>query len=567
MHAKWLSLVLVALTACMGGPSERSREGLGGRRYGGVFNANETERIRSLFPLSLTQAVAFRVASPIYEGLVRFDPKDLSVQPCLAERWEVSEDGLVYTFFLRKGVRFHDAPCFEDGKGREVTAEDVRYCFAELCTARPDNQLFWLFQDHVEGANAHYQSTLQGKPDRAGPSGIKALGPYELEIRLVHPVPTFLQVMAHPGCWIFPKELDDKYPGEQQDRAVGTGPFAQHLYRPGDVIVLERSPHYWGRDEHGNELPFLDAVRYTFSGDKQRELAEFRKGNLAVVFEIPGGMEELSDSVDLGSGTARFRVNAASALSTQFYGFNALRPPFSDKRVRTAFTLAVDRSFLVDSVLNGLGVPAEGAFVAPGLNGYPYDEVQGLPYDPDRARALLEEAGFPGGSDFPNLTLQLSNNNVAHVRVAAAVQEMLMRELNVRISTSMLPADQHFDRVERNKAEFWREGWLADFPDPENFLALFLGRNAAADTSEPSYLNTTRYRDPVYDSLFVAATMARDEQERMRLLAEADQHMLDDAVVLPLYHDRTVRLIQPWVRDLPLNAMEYRDLARVWFER
>ena len=205
--------------------------------------------------------------------------------------------------------------------------------------------------------------------------------------------------------------------------------------------------------------------------------------------------------------------------------------------------------------------------MAPGLIGYPYDEVQGLPYDPDRARALLEEAGFPGGNDFPNLTLQLSHNNVAHVRVAAAVQEMLMRELNVRISTSMLPADQHFDRVERNKAEFWREGWLADFPDPENFLALFLGRNAAADTSEPSYLNTTRYRDPVYDSLFVAATMARDEQERMRLLAEADQHMLDDAVVLPLYHDRTVRLIQPWVRDLPLNAMEYRDLARVWFER
>lgn len=528
---------------------------------------NETERIRSIFPLGLTQAVAFRVASPIYEGLVRFDPRDLTIAPCLAERWDVSDDGLTYTFHLRQGVRFHDAPCFPEGKGRAFTAEDVRYCFTQLCTARPDNQLFWLFQDHVEGANAHYRNTLDGRTPEGGPEGVRVVDARTVEVRLVAPLPTFLQVLAHPGCWIYPRELDEQHPGVQDFQAVGTGPFSMHLYHPGDVLVLERSPAYWDRDEHGNQLPFLDAIRCTFDKDKERELQEFRQGNLTVVFEIPGGMAELADSLDPSTGELRFRVDAVAALSTQFYGFNAQRPPFEDRRVREAFTLAVDRRYLVDSVLNGLGIPAEGSFVAPGLAGYPYERVHGLPYDPDSARALLAEAGWPGGTGFPPLTLQLSNNNVGHVRVAAAVQDMLMRELNVRISTSMLPADQHFDRVERNQAEFWREGWLADFPAPENFLALFHGRNAAADTSEPSYLNTTRYRDPVYDSLFVAASRAGDEQVRMRLLAEADQQMLNDAVVLPLYHDRTVRLTQPWVRDLPLNAMEYRDMARVWFER
>ena len=280
MRAQWLSTLSILLVGCALGPDEAIREGQGGKRYGGVFNANETERIRSIFPLSLTQAVAFRVASPVYEGLVRFDPRDLSIAPGLAERWEVSDDGLSYTFVLRQGVRFHDAECFPDGRGRMLTAEDVRYCFTQLCTARPDNQLFWLFQDHVEGANAHYRNTLQGSASEKGPEGIRVIDERTVQIVLVNPLPTFLQVMAHPGCWIYPRELDEQYAGRQDLQAVGTGPFRMHLYQPGDVLVLERWGGYWDRDEHGNALPFLDAIRYTFEKEKDRELQEFRKGNL-----------------------------------------------------------------------------------------------------------------------------------------------------------------------------------------------------------------------------------------------------------------------------------------------
>jgi ABC-type oligopeptide transport system substrate-binding subunit len=132
--------------------------------------------------------------------------------------------------------------------------------------------------------------------------------------------------------------------------------------------------------------------------------------------------------------------------------------------------------------------------------------------------------------------------------------------------STVLPSDQHFARVERGEASFWREGWVVDHPDPENFLALFYGRNAPLSASDPSYLNSTRYRNARFDSLYAFALQSSDNEERMRALALAERKLMEDAVVSPLYHERSVRLLQPWVRDLPINGMEYRELRAVWFD-
>lgn len=556
-----LVLLVLLVAACSTPTVPRDREGAGGRFYGGVFNANETEQIRSLFPLSLTQAAAHRIGAQIYEGLVRFDQQDLSLQPALAESWDVDASGTVYTFKMRQGVRFHDNACFPDGKGRVVTGADVLRCFTALCTYSEANQMDWLLLDRVLGANTHYTASMQGRPSD-GVKGFELVDANTFRITLDSAWPAFLQLLAHQGCWIYPQELVDHYGSKARWEPVGTGPFRKAEFRPGEVLILERNEHYWDKDSLGNELPFLDAVRYTFVGDKEKELDEFELGRLSLVYELPVGRTGVLESYEEG----RFQVQSIPGLTAQFYGFNRSIPPFNDVRIRRAFSMAIDRQFLVDSVLNGLAVPARKGVVAPGFPDYPYDSVPELGYDPAAARRLLVEAGYPGGAGLPPVFLQVNNTGFGYVRVAGEVQGMLERNIGARVISTVLPSDQHLGRVERGEASFWREGWVVDHPDPENFLALFYGRNAPASVADPSYLNSTRYKDAKFDSLYGQALQTSDQVARMGLLALAERKLMEDAVVIPLYHERSVRLLQPWVRDLPINGMEYRELRAVWFD-
>lgn len=528
--------------------------------HGGILNYNEAQAIASIFPLSVTRVSEQRVASQIYEGLVRFNAHDLSVEPCLAERWDVDPSGIVYTFHLRPEVRFQDDPVFPGGEGRILTAQDVVHCFTTVCEKGAGDQVFWLFQDKVAGADAYHESGATG----GQVSGITALDDRTVRITLARPLPNFLQSIAGAGCWIWPKELVAQYGKDLFRHAIGTGPFQLKLARPGDVILLERNPRYWGRDSDSAPLPYLDAVRITMEADREKEIQEFLKGNLGIVTELSlESIAVLADSMDRTSGERRFNMLAVPALAVQYYGFNASRPPFNDPRVRRAFALALDRRLLVDSVLHGMAVPAAHGLVPPGLAGYPYHLVPGIPFNPDSARKLLAQAGFPGGKNFPRIHLQVNNYGFGYRNVASEVQKMLDRELGVAITISVVPPAEYYERIERGEARFWREGWVADLPDPENFLALLYGKNAEADTSKSSGLNTTRYADPRFDALFAKSMAERDEAGRMLALARAESIAMAEVPLIPLYHERYIVLLRPQIKDFPCNAMELFDLRRV----
>ncbi|TXH29219.1 MAG: ABC transporter substrate-binding protein [Elusimicrobia bacterium] len=566
LHTALLVFLLLALTTWSGcspaEPDSRSVYGKGGRRYGGVFNYNEAGSVRGLFPLGITQLSSYRSAAQVYEGLVRIDGTDLSVKPALASSWDVDPTGTIYTFRMRQGVRFHDDACFENGSGREMTAEDVLYCFTELCTPGPANQLAWLLQDLVVGAGARINAAMAGT---ALPpvQGFEVLPDGRFRITLNSPAANFMQVLAHQGCWIYPREMVAHYGDEMIWHPVGTGPFVARSVKVGNAIVLERNIAYWDVDEHGNALPFLDGVRVTFEQDRSKEWDAFESGTLTYYAEP----DRSALTALAARGSAQPSVLSAAGLSVQFYGFSRFHLPFTDRRVRQAFSLAIDRRALVDSLLGDLALPAQRGMVPPGFSDYPYDSVPLLRYDPDRGKQLLQEAGYNSGAELPTVYLQVSNDGPAYVRVASAVQVMLERNLGVQTVVSVLPAEQHFVRVERAQAQFWREGWVADHPDPENFLALFYGRNAPSDTTEPSFLNSTRYRNQEFDRLFQAAQSTIEPEERMRLLAHCERILMEDAVVLPLYHERMVRVLQPWVRDLPINGMDFLQLRSAWFDR
>ncbi len=532
--------------------------------HGGVFNFNETQPLTSIFPLTITRMAEQRVAAQIYEGLVRFNAKTLAVEPALAERWDLDPSGTVYTFHLRDGVRFQDDPAFPGGTGRELTSADVVHCFTSLCAKGTGDQAFWLFQDKVDGADAYYASGTKG----GQVSGITAPDGHTVRITLTRPCPNFLQSLAGPGCWIWPVELVDQYGTDLFRHAIGTGPFQLKVSRPEEVIVLERNPHYWGRDTDGAALPYMDAVRITFVQDKEKEIDQFLKGNLGMVAELSlESIGVLADSVDARTGKKRFDVLTTPALAVQYYGFNASKPPFNDMRVRRAFAMAIDRHLVVDSVLHGMAVAANHGLVPPGLQGYPYNLVPGIPFDPDSARKLMEQAGYPGGKGFPRIQLQVNNSGFGYRSVASKVQELLGRELGIAITVSAVPPQTYFDRIERGAALFWREGWVADLPDPENFLALIYGKNAEKDTARASSLNTTRYADPRFDALFARAITRKNEQDRMHDLAEADKIAMQDVPLLPLYHERYIVLLSPKVLDLAVNPMELLDLRLVKLAR
>ncbi len=559
------------LAGCRGGgqKSNEGKEGKGGTMYGGVFRINEVEDFRSLFPLNITEVTAHRITNQVYEGLLKLNQKDLSVIACIAEKWEVNAEATSFKFFLRKGVKFHDNECFEGGEGREVTASDFKYCFNNLCSNFPDNQMFWLFKDKVKGANEYYESTTNKKPLAEGVAGVKVIDDYTLQIDLNYPFAGFLNIMAHSGLWVYPKEAFEKYGVDMRTKCVGTGAFVVKNIKEGEAVILEKNPDYWGVDKHGNKLPFLDAVKFTFLKEKKSELLEFRKGNLDMVYELPIEMigdvvGELDDAKR--GGNLPFEMQVTPAMATHYYGFQHKSELFKNPKVRAAFNYAIDRDAIVTYTLQGEGTPAIYGIVPSSFRDYEFDSLKGFTFDPAKAKELLKEGGYPNGKGFPKLTLQINSGGSNRVLLAEVIQKMLKDNLNIDVELEVLPFPQLLDNLETGKSLFWRAAWIADYPDPENFLNLLYGKLVPKEMSTKSYLNAVRYQSSVYDSLYEKALRTIDLKERYRLYRLAEQEALNDAAIMPIYYDENTRLLQRKVKNFPANALEYRDLSEVYLK-
>jgi oligopeptide transport system substrate-binding protein len=537
--------------------------------YGGVFRLNEVEDFRSLFPLSITDAVSFRLGNQVYEGLVKLSQKDLIITPAIAERWDVNEDATSFTFYIRKGVKFHDDAVFAENKGREVNAKDVKFCLDLLCTDMTDNQGFWIFKDRVVGATEYFNSTTDKKPLKEGVAGIKVIDDYTLQIDLKYPFSGFLQVLSTPLTWVFSKEAYEAYGMDMRVKCVGTGPFMVKNIKEGQAVVLERNPNYWGVDEFGNQLPYLDAIKVSFLKEKKSELLEFRRGNLDMVYRLPIEMiKDVTAELDNARKDNRpFELQNVPFQSVFFYGFQHAGNIFDNKKLRLAFNYAIDRESLVTYTLQGDGVPANYGIVPPAYPFYDIKKLKGYAFDPEKARALLAEAGYPNGKGFPKLSITInSGGGDRNIQTAEVIQKMLKQNLNIDVKIDVMQFAQHLESMESGKSEFFRTTWIADYPDPENFLNLLYGGHVPAK-NEKSYINFMRYASPEFDSLFRAAQREVDQTKRYDLFLQAEQVAIDDAAIMPVFYDENTRLIQIYVRNFDINSMEYRDFSRVYIDQ
>jgi peptide/nickel transport system substrate-binding protein len=248
---------------------------------GGTLRFSEQAFITSMFPHSISDPVSMHMVSQVYDGLVRFNAKDLSVMPAIAMDWELDSSETVYRFFLRSDVYFHDDPCFPEGKGRKVTASDVVFSFSLLCSQNDRNVNFIGTLDQVFGAASHY---YDGKDHSISPEGIQAENDSVVIIRIDKPNPMFLYFLANPAASIIPKEAFEKYGYRSY---VGTGPFVvSHFPNPGDSMLLLRNNRYFRTDDEGRHLPYMDSVIVFFYGNSSRELALLSKGQLDLVLNL-----------------------------------------------------------------------------------------------------------------------------------------------------------------------------------------------------------------------------------------------------------------------------------------
>ncbi|MBK6275352.1 MAG: ABC transporter substrate-binding protein [Saprospirales bacterium] len=565
-----LFFISIFILSC-GSQKEREfklRPAKGGKYYGGTFRYNEEEYFKSLYPLNITEVTAHRLLEQIYEGLVTFDDSTLAVIPALAERWTIDESKKIYTFYLRKGVFYHDDPCFPNGKGRELNAQDVKFCFDRLCYHNPaDNQGFWIFKDVVKGASEYDSLTSKNIIPATGVSGVRVLNDSTVEVELVKPYAVFLARLALIFGKIYPREAFDKYGADMREHCVGTGPFYLKINQDNQISYLARNPNYWKKDEFGNQLPYLDAIRVSYIKEKKNELLEFKKGNSDLVYKFPLEMiEEIMDNKhNLKPEYQKFQLQFMPTMSLQYYGFQHQGKIFNNINVRKAFCYAYDREKLCEYTLKGSGFPAIYGVVPPGTGTYDSKQVKGFNFDPAKAQTYLAKAGFPKGKGFPKLTLELNSGGSRNSQVAEAIKKMIEETLGIEIELLMVPWAQHTETVETAKTDFYRLGWIADYPDAENFLNLFHSKYVPDDINQKTYINSFRYKNKAFDMLFDNAIATVDEKERNILYAKADQQVIEDAVVLPNYYDIDFRLLQPYVRDCPQNAMEQRDFSEVYF--
>ncbi len=545
-------------------------EAEGGKYYGGVFNYNETEYFKSLYPLNVTEVVGHRLVTQIYEGLVRFDNGDVNtLLPCLAESWEIDSTGTLYTFKIREGVFFHDDPCFPESKGREVTAYDFEYCLTKTCEADDMNQGFNFFKDLILGGEEYYEASKQGVELAEGLSGVRALDEFTLEIELVKPYASFMYRLALPFASVFPKEAFDKYGTSKMntEKCVGTGPFFITQLIPDQEVILQRNPNYWGIDADGNQLPYLAGVRIQFIKEDKNVLAEFKKGNLDLKYRLPLELvtEVLNPDGSLTEDYSTYQFQEINEFTLQYYGFLHKDEVFSNVNVRKAFNYAIDREAIVEFTMKGQGYPAYYGVVPMGFKNYDNEAIEGFSFNPDLARQYMKEAGYENGAGFPEITLQLNEGGGRNTNVAEAIKKMLEDNLNIKISLAKKPFKQHLTEIETGYTYFWRLGWVADYPLPETFLELFYGKHVPENLHDRSYTNSTRFEDPAYDVIYEQAISTMDENLRNELYVKLDQMVTEQAAVLPIFYSKNVRLLQPNVRNLPQNPMEYRNLVEVYF--
>lgn len=527
-------LALALLAACA---RRETPVDLGNRTQ--ALHQNIGAEPQDLDPHLMQTNAHFNVLLALYEGLTGYDPQDLHPVPGVAERWDVSPDGLVYTFHLRADAQWSN--------GDPVTARDFEFSVRRILSPRLGSPYAHYF-DIVRGAEDFHAGRLRDFTE----VGVRALDDRTLRVELRQPAPYLLFLLGgfawmpvHRATVESRGAFDTPYSGwTRPGLLVGNGPFVLGEWRNGDEIVVRKNPRYWGA--RGVRLR---EIHFHLIENADTEERAFRSGLLHLTEFVP------ASKLATYAETAPEQLQVASFFSTYLYEFNLTRPPFNDPLVRRAFSLALDRAQLAASQPQQRLRPATG-LVPPGTDDYRFAGPHALRFDPAEARRLLAEAGYPEGRGFPAVELHF-DTSARHQLFAEVLQQMWQRNLGVRVN--LVNAEGrvfHAERVARKYA-LARGGWVGDYLDPHAFLSVHLtggGQNVAG------------YANPEFDQLVRAALDQLDRPARHALDQQAEDLLMRDLPILPLFHYTSTHLVSPAVRGRYPNLLDYHPYQSMWLE-
>jgi peptide/nickel transport system substrate-binding protein len=526
----WMFIVLAACHA----KQESGRQ---------VFTYNESTGIATLDPaFAKNQSIMWPVHQ-LYNTLVEID-SGLNIVPSLAKSWEVSADRKTFIFHLRRGVFFHDNDAFPNGKGREMTAQDVAYSLGRITDKNTASSGAWIFHDRVD--------TLHG---------FTALNDSTFQLQLIRPFHPILGILSMQYCSIVPHEVVEKYGKDFRRHPCGTGPFQFDRWEEGEALILHKNEKYWERDSAGRALPYLDAVKVTFFDNKATEFLQFRQGVLSFVNDIDPSFKDelLTKRGELREQwKGKLLLKKHPYLNTEYFGImidpaNELvrNSPLREKKIRQALNCAINRQQLMMYMRNSIGIPAEAGFVPGGLPSRNTEMVKGYSYDPAKAKRLLAEAGFADGKGMPVIKL-LTINIYADIASFAARQ---WEEIGIPVQVEVIQKSLLLEQTAKSQALFFRGSWIADYPDAENYMAMFYSRNPAP----PNY---TRFSNPAFDVLYEKALQENNDSLRYHLYRQMDQLVIDEAPVVPIWYDMAIHLVQPYITGFSPNALNLLELRR-----
>ena len=485
----------------------------------------------TLDPHLTTDATSAQIIIEVFGGLVTID-RDLNVVPDLAEDWDVSSDGLVYTFYLRPDATFHD--------GRPVTAEDFRWSLERATNPLTESPVVDQYLGDIVGV----EEKLNG--DAQSISGLRVIDDSTLEITIDAPKSYFLAKLTYPTGFVLDRENVESDPRRWFRNPNGTGPFKLTRYDVGELLVLTRS------DDYHLGPARLAAVEMILSGGTSMLMYENDEIHVSGV-----GLADLDRLLDPGNSLNPQLRRAPPSFSVQYIGMNVDEPPLDDPKVRQALNMAIDKQEIATIVLGDQVVPAQG-ILPPGFPGF-NENLRGYEFNPDEARKLLEESSYGGDlENMPPVTITTAGSFGATVSLdMEVVLQMWERNLGITAEFQQTEYATFLKDLHKRRFQMFDIGWIADYPDPENFLDILFH-------SESSN-NHTNYDNPQVDTLLEQARTETDQGVRYRIYNQVEQQIIDDAPWIPLwYSGEQYVLIKPNVRDYLLPPLHIPRLRYVY---
>ena len=500
-----------------------------------IFKYNETSAITSLDPIFSNNQANIWATNQLFNSLTCLDDS-LNVQPSIAKKWHISDDGLKYTFLIRDDVYYHNSICFGTDSTRLLVASDFIYSISRLIDKKNLSPGAWVM-DYI-----NYDQTI-------------AINDTLLEITLNKPFPGILGLLSMSYFSFVPQEAVQYFGSDFSHNPVGTGPFFFKYWRQNDKMIFRKNLNYF-EYENNIRLPYLDGVSISFITQKESVFMNFILGNFDFVSGLDNSFkDEFLDFKGnlLPEYQGKFQLMTNPYLNTEYLGVNIPKSqiessPLASKYFRKALNYSFDRVMMTKYLRNGLVIPADKGFVPDVLSNC-YD-VKGFSYEPDTVHSLLKNVYNKNDK----ITLHTTQD---YLDICEYIQYNASKfgiNLNIEISSPAV----HRKLVSSSSVSLFRASWIGDYPDPENFLSLFYSKNKS-----PFGPNYTHFHNHVYDSLYELSFSLKTFSDRCDLFAKMENILIEESVVIPLYYDYVVRLVSNKIHGMSINSMNTLSLKSV----